>query len=101
MTSAGASPNRVMREPSPVPSRASDDLVNGLGTLDAHELLVQPAVEVAQPLGVDAELVEDGGVKVLHVQAVADGVGAEVVGLADGHAALHAAAGHPHGEAGG
>ena len=40
------------------------------------------------------------GVQVVDVEAVLDGAEAEFVGGADGLAALHAAAGHPHREAG-
>ena len=67
---------------------------------DADELLVQPAVEVGEPVGVEAHLLQHGGVQVLDVEAVVDGGrAAEFVGLADADAPLDAAAGHPHGEA--
>src|SRR3954454_19733611 len=75
-----------------------DDPPDRLGALDADELLVQAVVEVAQALGVEAELVEDGGVQVLDVEAVGGGRASDLVGLADAHPALDAAAGHPHGE---
>src|SRR5690606_24096790 len=47
----------------------SDDLADRLGPLDADELLVEPAVEVGEPLRVEAELGEDRGVQVLDVEA--------------------------------
>ena len=45
---------------------------------------------------VDAEEVQNRGVEVVHVEFVFHGVEAEVIGGADGLAAAHAAAGHPH-----
>jgi hypothetical protein len=49
---------------------------------------------------VEAEEVEDGGVEVMDVDGVLDDLGAEVVGLAVGDAALDAAAGEPGAEGG-
>ena len=48
---------------------------------------------------VDAEEMQDGGVQVMHMHGIFGHVVAEVVGLAVTGAGLHAAAGHPHGEA--
>ena len=48
---------------------------------------------------VDAEEMQDGGVQVMHVHGILGHIVAEVVGLAVTGAGLHAAAGHPHGEA--
>ena len=48
--------------------------------LDADQLLIQPAVEVGEPVGVEAQLVQDRGVQVLDVEGVFDGGGAELVG---------------------
>ena len=48
---------------------------------------------------IDAEEMQDGGVQVVHVHGILGHVVAEVVGLAVTGAGLHAAAGHPHGEA--
>src|SRR5438105_1947587 len=77
----------------------SDDLPDRLGPLDPHELLVQAAVEVAESIGVEAELVQDRSMEALDVEPVRDGGAAELVGLADAGAARDAAAGQPHGEA--
>ena len=74
-------------------------LADRLGPLDADQLLVQAAVEVVEPVGVEAELVQDRSMEVLDVEAVLDGGAAELVGPADARASLDAAAGHPHGEA--
>ena len=63
------------------------------------ELLVEAVIEIAQAVGVDAELVEHGGVQVLDVQPLGDGGCAELVGLAKAGAPLDPAAGHPHREA--
>ena len=45
---------------------------------------------------VEAQQVQDGGVQVVDVDLVLDGVPAEVVGGSESHAALDAAAGQPH-----
>src|SRR5262245_38115442 len=73
--------------------------VDRLRSLDADELLIEPAVEVTEAIGVEAHQAEDGGVQVLDMVGMLDGLGAEFVGGADGDAPPRAAAGHPHGEA--
>src|SRR5437764_11509438 len=78
---------------------SSDDLMDRLSSLDADELLVQAAVEVAESVGVEAELVQECRMEPLDMEPVLDGGAAELVGLADAGAALDAAAGQPHGEA--
>src|SRR5713101_2570278 len=58
-----------------------------------------PALElVGEPLVVDAQQVEHGGVQVVHRDDILDGVVAEVVGAAVRDAALDAAAGQPDGK---
>jgi len=52
-----------------------------------------------EAVGVEAELVEEGGVEVGDVVGVLDGVEADLVGGAVGDAAPDAAAGHPDAEA--
>ena len=47
---------------------------------------------------VEAEQVQDRRVQVVDVDLILRDVEAELVGLADSDAGLHAAAGHPHGE---
>ena len=56
---------------------------------------------VVEFVGVEAELVEDGGVEVFDCEGIYDGGGAEFVGLSYANAAFDAASGHPHCEAGG
>src|SRR5207253_2928544 len=56
-------------------------------------------VLVNQAHVVEAHQPEDSRVQVVNVQLRVDGSQADVVGRADGLAALHAAAGHPHREA--
>src|SRR5437764_1500242 len=70
-----------------------------LGPFDPDELLVQAAVEVAQSVGVEAELMQDRSMEPLDMEPVRDGGAAELVGLADAGAPLDAAAGQPHREA--
>ena len=67
--------------------------------VDVGEAEVAAGVAVGELLMVQAEDVEDGGVEVVDVDFVLLGEVAVVVGGAVGDAALHAAAGHPHGEA--
>src|SRR5579871_4908871 len=75
----------------------SNELLDRLGLLDADQFLIQPAVKIGQTVGVEAELMEHGGVQVADVElAVHDGGGAQLVGGADADAALDAAAGQPH-----
>ena len=64
--------------------------------LDAGQPLVEPLVLVGEPLVVEAQQVQDGGVEVADVHRVLDDVVAEIVGLAVDRPALDAAAGHPH-----
>lgn len=53
---------------------------------------------VGQAFVVDAHLMENGGLEVVNVNGVLDGVHAEFVALPVGDTGLHAAAGHPCGE---
>ena len=82
-----------------LPQSRSDDLADRLGPLDADQLLVQAAVEVGEPVGVETELMQDRSMEVLDVKAVFDGVAAQLVGPADAGSPLDSAAGHPHREA--
>ena len=76
-------------------ARSRDDLPDRRAVVDLQSFPPRHG-ELA---GVEAELVEDGGVDVGDVVAVFDGVEAELVGFAVGDAAFDAAAGHPDGEA--
>ena len=40
-----------------------------IDVLDADELLVEAAEEVGEPVGIEAQAVEHGGVQALHVEA--------------------------------
>ena len=71
-----------------------DDVAEHVG-----EPEVSAGVAVGELFVVQAEQVQDGGVQVVHVDLVGDGVVAELVGRAVGEARLHAAAGEPDGEA--
>src|SRR5262245_44578933 len=73
-----------------------DDFFNWRRMLDADEFLVEPSEEVAEGVGIEAELVEDGGMQAFDVHRLVDRDAADFVGLADAHAPLNAAAGHPH-----
>ena len=50
---------------------------------------------VEQPLVVEAELMQNGGLEVVHVHFIFGDLEAELVAGAVGDAAFHAAAGHP------
>src|SRR3954452_8020312 len=62
----------------------------------------QPEVAALEAVGellvIEAEEVEDRGLEVVDVVFVLDGGEAELVGLAEDQAGVHAAAGDPHGE---
>ena len=47
-----------------------DDLPNQLGPLDPDQAVIEPAVEVRQPVRVESHLVQNRGVQVPHVRAV-------------------------------
>ena len=57
------------------------------------------AVVEGELLVIEPQAMQDGGVQVVHMHAVADDIVAVVVRLPVTHAALHPAAGQPHGEA--
>src|SRR5258708_3735143 len=73
----------------------------GLSPFDAGELLVEALELVGEAFVVDAHAVEDGGVQVVDVDGVFDGVVGEVVGFAVDVAGLDAAAGEPGAEVSG
>src|SRR5262249_10855006 len=62
---------------------------------------VAAAIALGQLLVVDAQQMEDGRVQVVNVNAILDGVHAELVGRPVGQAALDPSAGQEHREAGG
>src|SRR5215212_9736702 len=79
--------------------RLADEFADRLRAFDADELLVEAAVEVGEAVGVEAQLLQDGGVQVLDVERLLHGAAAELVGLADADTALDAASCRPHGKA--
>src|SRR5438128_709612 len=66
---------------------------------DVRQAIVAAAVAVGKLGVIDAHQVENGGMQIVHMHLVLDGVPAVIVGLAVGHAASDAAAGQPHREA--
>src|ERR1051325_782652 len=68
-------------------------------TVDVGEAEVAALETVGELLVIDAEKMEQRGVKVMDVHDVLDGVVAEFVGLAVGNASADAGASHPDGEA--
>src|SRR5262245_47223148 len=83
------------------PIRPHSSRENPLHHLPMHvsEAEVAAAVAERQFLVVDAHQVQDGGVQVVDVDPVLDGVHPQLVGRSVDRAALDAAAGQPHGEA--
>ena len=77
------------------PAASGDHFVDRLAVFDLQPL---PAGDL-EPVGVEAEEVQDRGVDVGDVMPVLDGVEAELVGRAVDDAPLDAAAGHPDREA--
>src|SRR4051812_44339674 len=92
LRSPGAAPARGFEDSAPAtqncdPTRSArlNDLPDRLGPLHADELLIEPAVEVGQPVGVAAQLLQDRRVQVLDVEAVAHRGAAQLVRLAHAH----------------
>ena len=79
----------------------SDELFDHPRGLDAGQALVEPLVAEGEPLMVEAQEPEHGGVEVVDVHGVLDDVVGELVGFAVDGPGPRAAAGHPHGEAAG
>src|SRR5262245_30084662 len=77
---------------------ASYNLLDHL-PVDRRQPFLAPQVQVAEPVLVEPQLLQDGGVNVAEVVPVLDGVQADGVGGPDHLAALDAAAREPHGEA--
>ncbi len=71
---------RTPRRAFPAEALLRDDLMDRLGSFDADQLLVEAVVEVGEPVRVEAHLLQDRGVEVLHVVAIGDGGAAEFVG---------------------
>ena len=65
---------------------------------DSGEAEVETEVAEGEAGVVDAEELENGGLKVVDVNGIFGDVETKVIGLADGDAGLDATAGHPHGE---
>src|SRR5262245_47806152 len=61
-------------------SKGSNDLLDRLRPLHADQLLIQPAVEIGECIRIEAHLVQNRGMQVFHVEAVADAGAAEFVG---------------------
>src|SRR5439155_3094298 len=68
--------------------------------VDIGQSEVPAAVAEGELLVVHAHEVQEGGVQVVDVHLILDGIEAELVGGAVGESALDAAAGEPDGEAG-
>src|SRR5207244_2777245 len=77
---------------------SAQDLVNHLAK-NICQAKVAAGVAVGELLVVQAEQVQDGGVQIVHVNLIFDGVIAVVIRSAILHTGLNPAAGHPHGEA--
>ena len=76
----------------------SNEFVNN-AAFNVRQPEVAAGVAVGELLVVEAQEVQNRGVQVVDVDAVLDGLEAEVVGRAVDVAAAHAAAGQPHREA--
>src|SRR6185437_16005904 len=77
---------------------SGQDLGDDVAAVDGEAFVAAVAGE-GESFVVEAEDVEDGGVDVVDVDLILDGVEAELVGRAEGEARLDAAAGHEHAEA--
>src|SRR5690606_33714728 len=61
----------------------SNDLVNRLDVFDPDQLLIQSSIEVRKLVGIDTQLMEDGGVQTPDVERLLDRRRAQFVGRAD------------------
>lgn len=75
-----------------------EDVFDGVVFFDAGETEVEAVDAVGEVFVVEAEGVEDGGLDVVDVDGIFDGVEAEFIGLSVGDAGFDPAAGEPHGE---
>ena len=81
--------------PGMISGRLREDFLHDVA-VDVGEAKV-PTLEAGGELGViEAELVKDGGVEVVNVDLVLDGIEAEFIGLAVVDSALNSTACHPH-----
>ena len=70
------------------PRQDLDNLVDGLGTFHTHQFLIESAIEIGQPVGIHAHLLQDGGMQVPHVQAIFDRGTSQIVRLANTDSSL-------------
>src|ERR1700722_15155087 len=76
-----------------------EDAGDHLGWNRAGQLLIQALGPEGQPLMIDAEEMQDRRIEIAHVDGIAHGVEAVVVGLPVGDSGLDPSPGHPGGEA--
>src|SRR5207253_3423784 len=86
------------RIPCTTPALSGEDIFHH-AAVDVGQPVVAPAVAVGQPLMVQPEQVQDGGMQVMDMDLVMDRVPTELVGSAVCEAAPDSAASKPHGEA--
>src|SRR4051794_38853743 len=77
----------------PLSQQLLQDLARHVGEAEVPAL-----VPIGQPLVIETEAVQDGGVQVMDMDLVLDNVKSEVIGPADPLTALNPPAGHPHAE---
>ena len=78
---------------------SGNQLGDWLGSFNPDQALVQPSIEIAQTIGVQPHLLQDGCVYSFDVHPVLDSCCPELIRLSEAHTAFDSAAGHPHGEA--
>ena len=78
---------------------SGNQLGDWLGSFNPDQTLGQPSIEIAQTIGVQPHLLQDGCVYSFDVHPVLDSCCPELIRLSEAHTAFDSAAGHPHGEA--
>ncbi len=73
--------------------------MNRFGVFDADQLLIQAAIEVAQVVRVESQLIQNGRVNSANMQRILYCFSAQFIGRPVRDATLDAATSHPHGEA--
>ena len=78
-------------------SQSVSDLVDQFA-VDVGQAAVDAVVAIREPLVIDTQQVQHGGVQIAHMHDIFHGVVAKLVGRAIGRTAFDAPAGEPHAE---
>ena len=60
---------------------------SGPRAFHSHQLLLQPAIKISQPVRIDPKLIQNRRVKMLHGELIPHSFTAQFIGFADAHPA--------------